>query len=330
MKKLVSASLILALLAVSPVGAVHAEKPVKESDKGKDEEKAEKESEKAEKEREKANEKAETVRKAEEKAAEAANKAKEKVAEEEKRAAEKAAEAIDPATGLPNGENSLAGKKEAVQQAVKTKKELIELRAQLKKSQEVTEELRAKYEELTKQLEAQSELKQALKVQKELLDRFYKPGDQKTYKRLGNLYQKSGEEGLKTFVNGKEIVMDTAPFLEKGRALVPVRAISASLKAEVNWSPETRTVEVVRGENKIVLHLDSGEAEVNGEKIKLDAKPFVKNGRVFLPLRFIGEKLNAKVDYQETGDIIIEDQQSADQAGSGTEATVEDKPASAT
>jgi tetratricopeptide (TPR) repeat protein len=257
------------------------------------------------------------VKKAEEKAAEAAKKAEEKAAEAAKKAAEKAAGAIDPATGLPS---SQAGKKEAIQQAVKTKKELIELRVQLKKSQEVTEELRAKYEELTKQLEAQSELKQALEVQKELLDRFYRPGDKEVYQKLGELYQKSGEAGLKTFINGKEVVMDTAPFLEKGRALVPVRAISASLKAEVNWSPETRTVEVVRGENKIVLHLDSGEAVVNGEKIKLDTKPIVKNGRVFLPLRFIGEKLNAKVDYQETGDIIIiEDQQSTETA-TGTEA----------
>lgn len=38
---------------------------------------------------------------------------------------------IDPATGLPS---SQAGKKEAIQQAVKTKKELIELRVQLKKA----------------------------------------------------------------------------------------------------------------------------------------------------------------------------------------------------
>ncbi|USG65353.1 copper amine oxidase N-terminal domain-containing protein [Brevibacillus ruminantium] len=154
-----------------------------------------------------------------------------------------------------------------------------------------------------------------MEVQKELLDRFYKPGNKEVYEKLGELYQKTGEKGLKTFINGKEIVMDVAPFRDKGRALVPVRAISASLQAEVNWSAETRTVEVVRGDKKIVLFLDSGEAEVNGEKVKLETKPVVKNGRVFLPLRFIGETLNAKINYQEKGEIIIiEDEQPADSA----------------
>lgn len=264
MKKWLSASLVLTLLACTPLAAVHAEKPVKEVQKGNGGGQVDKD---------------------------AKGKGKDKGKPDKDKPSGSTAGGVSP--------------KEAVQQAVKTKKELIELRQQLKQVKEATEELKAKYEELTRMLEQQSELKQALDVQKELLNRFYKPGDQKLFDKLGELYEKTGDTSLKTFVNGKEVVMDTAPFVEKGRALVPVRAIGAALKAEVKWNGETRTVEVVRGDNKITLYLDSGEAEVNGEKIKLETPPVIKKGRLFLPLRFIGETLKAKVGYQEKGDLII-------------------------
>lgn len=217
-------------------------------------------------------------------------------------------------------------KNAAVKQAVELKKQLIELRQQLKKSTELTDELKAKYEELTTQLEQVSELKQALEVQKELLNRFYQPGDQEMFEKLGELYEKTGEETLNTFVNGDEVTMDSKPFIQKGRAMVPVRAISNALKAEVNWSADTRTVEVVRGETKITLYLDKNEADVNGTIVKLESAPVIKNGRVFLPLRFIGEQLKANVNYQKQGDIIIID----DNTSSGTDTSGTAAPTSGT
>jgi hypothetical protein len=333
MKKWLSASLVLTLLACTPLAAVHAEKPVKEAQKGngggqadkedkgkgKDQGKPDKdrdngkEKEKPEKDQEKPD-KDKPSGSTTEGGSPQAETGQEAPSQTEPPASE------TPSTEVPADGTAKSSKKEAVQQAVKTKKELIELRQQLKHAKEVTEELKAKYEELTKMLEQQSELKQALDVQKELLNRFYKPGDQKLFEKLGELYEKTGDTALKTFVNGEEVVMDTAPFVEKGRALVPVRAIGAALKAEVKWNGETRTVEVVRGDNKITLYLDSGEAEVNGEKIKLETPPVIKKGRLFLPLRFIGEQLNAKVRYQQQGDmIIIEDNQSAGLEENGSE-----------
>lgn len=366
MKKLISTSLILALLAVSPIAGVHAgdkgkeqtkqenktnEKAEKEKEKAKEKEekekekekeKAEKEKEKAEKEADKAKEKAEKeaekakekVEKDAEKAEKEAAKAKEKAekeakkaqedidkaakkAEEDKKKAEEKAQKELEKLQKEQNQKGIApfdyeAKKAAIQQAVQAKKELIDMRVQLKKNLVVSDDLKAKYEDLTSRLEQLSELHQALEVQKELLDRFYKPGDKKSYEKLGELYQKAGNSGLKAFVNGKEVLMDVAPFRDKGRALVPVRAVSASLNADVAWKPETRVVEVVRGDKKIVLYLDSGVAEVNGQKVTLETKPVLKNGRVFLPLRFIGETLNTKVDYLEKGEIIIiEDEEAA-------------------
>lgn len=42
--------------------------------------------------------------------------------------------------------------------------------------------------------------------------------------------------------NGKSIEVDVPAFLQNGRTLVPIRAISESLDASVNWDSETQTV----------------------------------------------------------------------------------------
>lgn len=85
------------------------------------------------------------------------------------------------------------------------------------------------------------------------------------------------------------------PFIHGGRTLVPVRAISASLKADVKWDAETRSALITKGDTSITLYLDKKEALVNGETVELDTVPVLKNGRVFLPLRFVSEQLKANV-----------------------------------
>lgn len=49
---------------------------------------------------------------------------------------------------------------------------------------------------------------------------------------------------IKITLNGKRIEMDVEPFQYDGRTFVPVRFVSESLGAEVNWNAETNTVEI--------------------------------------------------------------------------------------
>ena len=46
-------------------------------------------------------------------------------------------------------------------------------------------------------------------------------------------------------VNGKEVVLDAAPFIVNGRTLVPIRFISETFGAEVVWDGVTKTVTIV-------------------------------------------------------------------------------------
>ncbi|MBQ8002863.1 MAG: carbohydrate-binding domain-containing protein, partial [Clostridia bacterium] len=50
------------------------------------------------------------------------------------------------------------------------------------------------------------------------------------------------------YVNGEEITMDTAPYIADDTTLVPVRAVSEGLDAEVEWNDEKRRVEITTAE----------------------------------------------------------------------------------
>ncbi len=56
--------------------------------------------------------------------------------------------------------------------------------------------------------------------------------------------------GKKTaVVNGKEVVLDVAPFIVNGRTLVPIRFISETFGANVAWDAATKTVTIVYPKN---------------------------------------------------------------------------------
>ncbi|TLS51685.1 copper amine oxidase N-terminal domain-containing protein [Paenibacillus antri] len=96
-------------------------------------------------------------------------------------------------------------------------------------------------------------------------------------------------------VDGVAISSDAKPEIKNKRTMVPLRAISESLGATVEWSDSE--VILVKNDMKVMLKLNSSEAEKNGEKIALDVKPYLKNNRVFVPIRFIAETFGCNVDY---------------------------------
>lgn len=155
------------------------------------------------------------------------------------------------------------------------------------------------------------------------------PKAKKAYKELGKLYRKMGEKGLKVFVNGRVPKFDVPPVIKAGRTLIPVRAITEGLGAEVSFNPETRQVTVTKGDTEVVLTLGETVALVNGEPVEMDTKPGVISNRTFVPLRFLNEIFGAKVEYDpETHMVIIdedsEDQEEEETVEQGTEETTEE------
>lgn len=88
------------------------------------------------------------------------------------------------------------------------------------------------------------------------------------------------------------------PFiLPPGRTMVPIRFISEAFGAKVEWIAATRTVKITWGAKTIELTVGVYTAKVDGKDVKLDAPPLIKEGRTFVPIRFISEAFNADVKW---------------------------------
>ena len=115
----------------------------------------------------------------------------------------------------------------------------------------------------------------------------------------------------KAFVNDVEKQIDeqnndVAVFVENGRSYVPVRFISESYDGQVEWLPETQTVNIAFADRKISLTIGVPEIIINGETKQLDVAPIIRNERTFLPLRACTEAIGKEVFYSK-GLILISD-----------------------
>ena len=103
-------------------------------------------------------------------------------------------------------------------------------------------------------------------------------------------------------VNNEVVTIDkAAPFAENNRTFVPFRALGEALGAQVDYVEEDNTVHYVLGNTEIVMTLDSKDYTVNGAKKTMDVAPFAKEGRTYVPVRFVGEALGFNVTALQNG-----------------------------
>lgn len=106
-------------------------------------------------------------------------------------------------------------------------------------------------------------------------------------------------------INGKELTLSVKPIAKEGRTLVPLRAISEVLGAKVDWDNTTKTVTATLASKIIKLQIDNKTAQINGKDILLDVPATIINGSTFIPVRFIAESFDAKVDWDNSTKTVI-------------------------
>ncbi len=103
--------------------------------------------------------------------------------------------------------------------------------------------------------------------------------------------------------NGK-IKFDVPPVIKSGRTLLPLRAISEGLGAEVAYDSATNTVTIIKDGKEIVFLLDEDKVLVDGVETAIDVSGEVMNNRTMVPLRFIAETLEVDVEWDPDNQII--------------------------
>ncbi|MBB6637650.1 copper amine oxidase N-terminal domain-containing protein [Cohnella thailandensis] len=107
----------------------------------------------------------------------------------------------------------------------------------------------------------------------------------------------AGAAGPAMKIDGVTVLSDAKPETKNNRTMVPLRVVSENLGATVNWANSEVTLK--SGGMKVTLKPNSGTATKDGQAVALDAKPYVKNDRIYVPLRFIAETFGSKVDYRD-------------------------------
>lgn len=104
--------------------------------------------------------------------------------------------------------------------------------------------------------------------------------------------------------NGKA-KFDTPPVIKEGRTLIPVRAISEAMGADVTYNAEEKTVTISKDDKVIVFNLTENKVYVDEAEVTIDIPAEVMNNRTMVPLRFIAEQLGLNVEYEEELQTIV-------------------------
>lgn len=101
---------------------------------------------------------------------------------------------------------------------------------------------------------------------------------------------KSGTYTLTEDGKTLEKSMDVKPIIENNRTMLPLRALAEIIGAKVIWNDATRTASFTRDGLTALIQIDGSKIVLsNGKTIDFEAKPLNVNGRIYLPLVYVGQ-----------------------------------------
>lgn len=110
---------------------------------------------------------------------------------------------------------------------------------------------------------------------------------------------------IKIYLDGKAVAFDSAPIIENGRTLVPLRAIFEAMDAEVLWDDATKTVTAARGDTKIKMTIGEAQFYVNETVVALDVPAKIVNSRTMVPARAIAESFGVDVSWNDSARAVV-------------------------
>jgi len=143
--------------------------------------------------------------------------------------------------------------------------------------------------------------------------------------QLQNTEEEFSKDGLdvipveNVLVRNGNIKFDTPPVIKYGRTLLPLRAISEGMGAEVDYIAETNSVVIVKDGVEIIFSLSDNKVLINGVETAVDVNGEILNNRTMVPLRFIAETLGIKVQYDPDNKIIEIDTDTDDETDTETQ-----------
>lgn len=126
----------------------------------------------------------------------------------------------------------------------------------------------------------------------------------------GTALAAESEVGISVQLNGEFIVFDDAvPEITNDRTFLPFRAVLEAIGAEVGYDAETSTVSAKRDGVDLSMVLGQNTAAVTQDgqtrTVEMDVAAYVKNGRTYVPVRFVAEAFGCNVGWDANSRTVI-------------------------
>jgi inhibitor of cysteine peptidase len=109
--------------------------------------------------------------------------------------------------------------------------------------------------------------------------------------------------GQRTYTaDGLAKAMDAETFIENDRVYVPVRYLALALgitEENIVWNSSSRTVTLSQGNLAVSAVIGDSTLSVNGQPLVMDVAPVLRDGRTYLPARFIAEAFGYTVGWHQ-------------------------------
>ena len=103
-------------------------------------------------------------------------------------------------------------------------------------------------------------------------------------------------------VDGVTKTMDVAPMIIDGSTFMPARFLVEGIGGTVSWDAKEQMVECKTDKHILRLWVGKSMASLDGVDVAIsksnpDIKPVIRNGRVLVPFRFLGESFGCEVGW---------------------------------
>ena len=113
-------------------------------------------------------------------------------------------------------------------------------------------------------------------------------------------------DAISVSINGQAVVFsDQSPVIVDCRTLVPVAGVFQALGFDVEWNGETRQVTLTRGNDVVVIIIDSSTFTTNGVNHNLDVPAQLIGSRTMLPIAAVLRSVGYEVDWDDSARTVL-------------------------
>lgn len=110
-------------------------------------------------------------------------------------------------------------------------------------------------------------------------------------------------------LNGEAVEFtDAAPVNENGRVYVPFRAVFEALDAKVDYRAEDGQIMAEKDGTNVIFKVQQNTVTIdngNANTITIDAPPFIRDGRTYVPVRFAAQTLGLEVGWDSASSTVV-------------------------